>query len=152
MFHALLADLPPDTGTSPASLRAWLECLFFLGGGLYILLAIRKQMRPTERTPVHLTGQPIRIEREVEFTPLEAHRKLEAKVDRITDQITAGFDKADGKRSSSIAGLHDDLRNATEHLRTEMKSDNTGLHNRLSEVLVELGELRGQVKGRRPEA
>lgn len=35
--------------------------------------------------------------------------KLEVRVDNLTTEIRGGFDRLDAKRSSSIAGIHDDL-------------------------------------------
>jgi hypothetical protein len=144
MFFKILADLPPDATRAPDALRAWLESLFFLAGGVYILLAIRKQMRPSEKSSVTITDQPVRFQHQEEFAPLNDHRVLAERVERLEGDIHRGFAEADKRRSSSIAGLHQRIENSTGDLRKEIKADNGALNNRITEILRELGELKGR--------
>lgn len=74
------------------------------------------------------------------------HAELKRRVDEISAEIRGGFEKLDHKRSVSIAGLHDDLKDAVKDLRTEMKEDITGVHSRLSDIVAAIGELKGRIQ------
>lgn len=63
----------------------------------------------------------------------------------IAGEIKSNFNALDGKRSASIAGLHDDLRDGMEKIRSEVRQDNTGIHTRITEVISAVAELRGRL-------
>jgi len=73
------------------------------------------------------------------------HIKLEGRVDNMAEQITAGFERLDQKRSVSIAGLHDDLALSTKELRLEIKNDLKGVHDRMTDMLAAVHRMEGKL-------
>ena len=92
---------------------------------------------------VHIREQPTPADT---YASKSDHAELKRRVDEISAEIRGGFEKLDHKRSVSIAGLHDDLKDAVKELRTEMKEDITGVHSRLSDIVAAIGELKGRIQ------
>jgi hypothetical protein len=93
-----------------------------------------EQHEPRANPPLHTT-----------YASKQEHAELKARVDNIETKIDEGFQRLDAKRSSSVAGLHDDLEEAIEALRLEVKNDIGGVQNKLGDVLGAVAELRGRV-------
>jgi hypothetical protein len=74
------------------------------------------------------------------------HCELKGRVRGVEEKLESNFRALDQKRSVSIAGLHDDLRNKTDSIRSEMKEDNLRVHDRITEVLGKVSELKGWVQ------
>lgn len=129
---------------SPAALASWLSVLFYLGGFIATVLgsawAIKELRKKDEPLP-----QPLTVKAHDTYTPFAQHTELKLRVDKIAEDIRHGFDRLDQKRSVSIAGLHDDLREAVAGMRSEVKQDITGVQNRINDVLAAVSELRGRV-------
>ena len=71
--------------------------------------------------------------------------ELRTRVDGLVEKIDASFKKLDEKRSESIGGLHLNIDGVAADLRREMIVENRGLHNRITEILGDLRELKGRV-------
>ncbi len=129
--------------------------LIAFGGGFGALLLLRKNLAgeikrelADQSDPQQVQVQnPLTVKPHVEFASMDSHRELAKQVAELRSEVSTGFARLDQKRSSSIAGLHDDLRDAVADLRTEMKSDNTGLNTRITEVLAAVSELKGRISG-----
>lgn len=79
------------------------------------------------------------------YATKQDHGELKDRVSAVEDRTEQNFRELDRKRSVSIAGLHDDLRDKTESLRQEMKSDNERLNIRITEILSAVGEIKGRI-------
>ena len=74
------------------------------------------------------------------------HEQLKGEVASMRQRIDDGFRELDKKRSSSIAGLHDDLERKVGELRREIKEDTSAVQNRISDVLEKVSELKGRIE------
>jgi hypothetical protein len=128
----LLAQIAPD----PQALTQFLIIVGFLGSTVTSWLALRSSNRAQKRE-VTFTN---------EYATKAEHAELKNRVDKIADEIVRGFERVDGKRSSSIAGLHDDLESKTTALRMEVKSDIKGVHDRVSDLVGAVNRLVGKVE------
>lgn len=140
----MLAIFAQSTIAPPAGFNDWLASAFYLVGLVTAAVVLYKHLhgRPTS---TEIAGQPLTIQGATLFTPIEAHNELKGRVDGISRDIAAGFERLDHKRSVSVAGLHDDLEVAIENLRKEVKEDVKGVHDRINAVLAAVSELRGKV-------
>lgn len=71
---------------------------------------------------------------------------LSERVDSLSGEIKHGFERLDEKRSVSIAGLHKRLETAVTEIRSEVRSDIVGVHERVNEVLKAVSKIEGKVK------
>lgn len=121
--------------------------LFYFGGFVATIIGIAvgvKELRKQEKDQPAVP-QPLTVRQHDTYTPFAQHKELKERVDKISEDIRVGFEKLDHKRSVSIAGLHDDLRDAVAGMRTEVKDDISAVQNRINEVLGAVMELRGRV-------
>ncbi len=128
----LLAQIAPD----PQALTQFLIIVGFLGSTVTSWLALRSSNRAQKRE-VSFTE---------EFATKAEHIELKGRVDRIADEIVRGFERVDQKRSTSIAGLHDDLETKTSALRLEVKADIKGVHDRMTDVLGAVRRIEGKIE------
>jgi hypothetical protein len=82
----------------------------------------------------------------VEFASKQELEALSLRVDGIADEIRESFRELDGKRSRSIAGLHEALENSTQAIREEMKDDVGKLQNRITDVFGEMKRILGRLE------
>ena len=127
---ATLAELPaPDSATS----IGFLALAFFA-----IIGGVNQALRFFDR----LKEKPIPSDT---YATKTEHGELKIRVDRVETRTEENFRALDHKRSVSIAGLHDDLRDKTEALRKEIKADTEHLNTRITEVLSHVAEIRGRI-------
>lgn len=93
------------------------------------------QHEPRAHPPLHVT-----------FASREEHAELKGRVDGIETKIDEGFQRLDARRSSSVAGLHDDLEDSITSLRLEVKADIKGVHDRMTDVLGAVRRLEGKLE------
>lgn len=134
---------------TPDQLAAWISVLFYLGGFACTVIGCWVGIRSLRKEDAAPTPQPLVVTAHKSYTPWESHLELKARVDKMSDEIRQGFERLDHKRSVSIAGLHDDLQSTSAAIRAEMKEDMSGVHNRITEVLSAVTELRGEFRGSR---
>lgn len=139
MFSAqalALALLPLAALPEPSSAEA-IGWLALAAGGIAILIVnvLKITDRFKESPPAH-----------TQYASKSDHAELKRRVDEISAEIRGGFEKLDHKRSVSIAGLHDDLKDAVAELRTEIKTDINGVHERLTDIVGAIGELKGRTQ------
>lgn len=121
----------PDV-EAPAFL-AWLAC------GALALFLLNQALTFWKE---HMREKPIPGET---YATKTEHGELKGRVAAVEDRTEQNFRELDRKRSVSIAGLHDDLRDKTDSLRTEMKADNERLNMRITEILSAVGEIKGRI-------
>lgn len=135
----LLAQVPPP----PAAVASWLEVLFYLAGGVTMVVVCWHHLSgrgDTKRTP-----QPFEVKEHPVFATKAELDDVKRQVSELAEKIEDGFASLDTKRSHSLEKLHTDLQQRTESLRLEIKADTEGLHNRITDVLSAFSELRGEV-------
>lgn len=81
-----------------------------------------------------------------QFVTREEFQALSGRFEEIGRELRSSFIELDRKRSVSIAGLHDDLSAGLQKVRDEMKSDNGGIHNRITEMIGLVRELKGKIE------
>lgn len=96
-----------------------------------------REHEPKASPPLHAT-----------YATKAEHSELKGRVDKISDDIMRGFERVDQKRSTSIAGLHDDLKRETTALRLEMKTDIKGVHERVNDVFRVVDKIEGRLAGK----
>lgn len=105
---------------SPAQFGVFFACLLVLLGAIATALKIFRREPPLHR----------------EFASRESHEALVGRVDDIEEQIRAGFEHADEKRSKSIGNLHEKLEN-------ELKDVNQRMDELPDRIVTRLREMRG---------
>lgn len=131
MLPHFIAQLPTD---SVPSLSAW---ILGASGAVFLI----NQALTFYKEHMRVKPEPADT-----YATKAEHTELKGRVDNADAKIETNFRELDRKRSVSIAGLHDDLAAKTEALRSEMKSDNERLHDRITDVLAKVSELKGQVQ------
>lgn len=72
--------------------------------------------------------------------------ELKLRMSTMESRVEENFRELDRKRSVSIAGLHAAIDAKTGALREELKQEHRGVHNRLTDVIEKIGELKGVVR------
>lgn len=107
---SILADL--DLSTPPvAQLGQWMMIFFYLSGAIGAVIGCAvgvKKLRAREGNP-----QPFEVREHKEYATKEELQKVDQRVHELDARIETNFRDLDKKRSTSIAGLHDDLRTTT---------------------------------------
>jgi tetrahydromethanopterin S-methyltransferase subunit G len=98
---------------SASQIGAFIGCLVVLAG---LALTIKRLF--TREPPLHR-----------EYASRDDHRQLSARVDNIEELIRDGFEKIDQKRSKSVAGIYDEIREMNTRLaQTSEKANLTYAH------------------------
>lgn len=127
-----LAQIAPDAN----GLLQFLIIVGFLASTFASVMALRSSNRAQKRE----------VSFADEYATKAEHTELKIRVDGIDSSVRSGFDRLDGKRSVSIAGLHDDLEVKTKELRLEVKSDIKGVHDRVTELLKVVARVEGKLE------
>ncbi len=117
----------PDPSSSQAI--GWVLASLFCLGNIGLVLKQLFQRTP----PLH-----------EEFASKKELEALSERVDGIAAKIQESFDALDGKRSRSIAGLHQALERATESIRGEVKKDVGHIQNRITDMFGEIQRILGR--------
>ena len=137
-----IADLPAPE--SPASV-GWLVVAFAgIMTGLYYTIEVFKGFRKPATTKTSLIDQPLMIKGEERFATREEHVKLEGRVDDLANEIRAGFERLDQKRSVSIASVHDLVRKQGERL-SGIDAQLTAQGGDMRNVTAELREVNSRI-------
>ncbi|HEY0966945.1 MAG TPA: hypothetical protein VGD88_06120 [Opitutaceae bacterium] len=78
-----------------------------------------------------------------QFATREEHKALASRVDDLSGEIRDGFQKLDEKRSRSTGGLHQRIEESNQTIRSEIKTDIKGVHDRLTTLVGAVSELKG---------
>jgi len=130
--------------TQPASFGDWTSNAFYVVGLITAVVMLYKATR-SKPGSTEIAGQPLTVRAANDYATKGELRSLEVRVDRITDEVRTGFTELDRKRSSSIAGLHDDLDRKTNDLRKDVKEDFQGVHDRIHDVATAIGRVEGKL-------
>ena len=128
----LFAQIAPDAN----GLLQFLIIVGFLASTFTSVMALRSSNRAQKRE----------VSFADEYATKAEHTELKIRVDGIDSSVRSGFDRLDGKRSVSIAGLHDDLEAKTNALRLEVKADIKGVHERVTDIVGFVKRIEGKLE------
>lgn len=111
-MHILAAAEPSLPAPESASSVGWV--VIILGGLLvtayYASELFKLWVGKKETTRMSLGDQPVEVREAHRFTTREEHQELKVRVDSMVEKIEEGFRHIDQKRSVSIAGVHELVR------------------------------------------
>jgi hypothetical protein len=88
---------------------------------------------------VDVVKQPLSVKPHVEYTPLEDYREFVARVEeRFEEQARA----SSAGREKIYTLIRDEMRS----VRAEAKEENTGIHNRITDLVGAVRELKGKIE------
>lgn len=83
-----------------------------------------------------------------QFVTREEFQALAERVDGIAAEVHEGFRALDHKRSVSVANLHAAITQLGNAVRSEIKADTKGVHDRVNEVLSAVSKLEGRIESK----
>ena len=84
------------------------------------------------------------------YATIRDHERLSLRVDQISGEIKDGFIKIDEKRSRSVAGIYDELREIAGKVNTTSERSETAraalasLSGKIDHLIEEVGQLKGR--------
>lgn len=135
----------------PLAIASWLACLAIVLVIGLLILKVAKEIR----------GRPEAAEVQTEAAGLymrkrdceKMHANLDARVAFIDAQRTADVKEAStGRRLIyvEVEGVRKEMVEMERRLNKADEDRTISLHNRLNEILAEVSEVRGQIRGTRP--
>jgi hypothetical protein len=102
------------------------------------LLGVRDRLRAKQAQPVDVVKQPLTVKPHEEYTPLAVHRAFAERVEeRFEEQARAS--------SAGREKIYNLIRDEMRAVRADAKQENTGIHNRITELVGAVRELKGRV-------
>jgi hypothetical protein len=139
------------------NIAAWLACLLFVAGLAKTVLSLTDRLRDKPSA-----GEV--AERSAEkFTPRETADELRARITAIealrnTDQEAASFSRKniydemrnmEKRIDAALIGIRAEMGDLERRLNASDESRTLKLHDRLNEILTDLGEMRGEVHAKK---
>lgn len=130
--------------------------LSLLGAVLLLLIIYNQARKAMGKAGV---PQPLVVELQKDFTPLERTEELEREVREGFDKMGKQISSVDGERRASVGRAHaktealikdlrDELRDDNNTFRAEMREDIKGVHNRVNDVLGAVSRLEGMMESK----
>lgn len=108
---------------APQGTENFLAIAFYLIGGVTAVVLLFKTLKKPEAIETEIGGQPIKVKFAAQFATKEELTALQDRVQRFEDSFEENF----------------------RLLTTQIREDNDGLHNRITELFGSFRELRGAV-------
>jgi hypothetical protein len=137
-FLAQASSVLPD----PAAAQSigWITlALFSIAGGVNQILGVRDKLRAKPAQSVDVIKQPLTVKPHEEYTPLAVHREFAAKVEER-------FDEQARASSAGREKIYNLIRDEMRTVRAEAKEENNGIHNRITELVGAVRELKGKIE------